>query len=97
MEYYLILLLLITGFIVIYFKKPVKHDKSSSELLLRLNENLRKEIQEVRREMSENSEKGRKEIENKLSTINKGINTFQNSSKEDIRKQFVRLFEIEKI
>ena len=35
--------------------------------------------------MSDNSEKGRKEIEDKLKDINKGITSFQTSSKEDIK------------
>ena len=46
------------------------------------------DIQEIRKEVGENSEKGRKEIEEKLKDINKGINTFQESSKEDMQKQF---------
>ena len=50
--------------------------------LLTLNENLRKEIQEIRREMTNSSEIGRKEIENKLLDINKGIINFQNNSKQ---------------
>ena len=53
-----------------------------------MNENLRKEIQEIRREMTNSSEIGRKEIENKLLDINKGIINFQNNSKADIQKQF---------
>ena len=74
---YLILIILITGFSFIYFKKNQKSDNNSNELLLNLNENLRKEIQEIRKELSENSEKGRKEIEEKLIDINKGINIFK--------------------
>ena len=46
------------------------------------------EIKEIRKEMSDNSEKGRVEIERKLIEINKGINTFQTSSKENMQKQF---------
>ena len=38
--------------------------------------------------MTNNSEKGRKEIEEKLKDINKGIISFQTSSKEDMQKQF---------
>ena len=38
--------------------------------------------------MTNNSEKGRKEIEEKLKDINKGIISYQTSSKEDMQKQF---------
>ncbi len=85
---YLILITLISGFVFIYFKKNKKNENNSNEFLLNLNENLRKEIQDIRKEISENSAKGRKEIEEKLIDINKGINIFQTSSKEDMHKQF---------
>ena len=85
---YLILIILITGFVFIYFKNNEKKNTNSNEFLLKLNENLRTEIQEIRKEISNNSEKGRREIEEKLIDINKGINTFQTSSKEDMQKQF---------
>ncbi len=74
--------------LAIYFKKPKKETESSQELLLQLNEALRKEIQGIRKEVGENSEKGRQEIEGKLKDINKGISSFQESSKEDMQKQF---------
>jgi len=85
---YLFLIILVTGFALVYFKKPKKANDNSNELLLSLNENLRKEIQDVRKEISDNSAKGRKEIEEKLITINKGISTFQTNSKDDMQKQF---------
>jgi len=78
---YILLITLIAVLIFIYSKKT---DKTS----LILNENLRKEIQEIRKEIFENSEKGRKEMEEKLKDINKGINNFQTNSKEDMQKQF---------
>ena len=78
---YIVLTTLIAGLVLVYFKKT---DKTT----LILNEHLRKEIQEIRKEISENSEKGRKEIEEKLTNINKGISNFQISSKEDMQKQF---------
>ena len=88
MEEYLVLILLFIGIALIYFKKNVKNENNRNELLLSLNENLRMEIKEIRKEMSDNSDKGRAEIERKLIEINKGINTFQTSSKEDMQKQF---------
>ena len=85
---YLVLIILIIGFTLIYFKKSNENKNVSNEFLLSLNENLRKEIQEIRKEVSEHSTQGRKEIENKLKDINKEIITFQSSSKEDMQKQF---------
>ena len=85
---YVVLIILVVGFALVYFKKTEMRDDNSQELLLQLNEALRKEIQEIRKEVGENSEKGRKEIEEKLKDINKGISTFQESSKEDMQKQF---------
>ena len=85
---YLVLTILIAGFVLVYFKKNDNIEHNSNEFLLSLNQNLRKEIQEIRKEIAENSEKGRKEIEDKLTNINKGISTFQTSSKEDMQKQF---------
>ena len=38
--------------------------------------------------MTNNSEKGRKEIEEKLKDINKGIISYQTSSKEDMQTRF---------
>ena len=56
----LILVLIVIAFAFFYFKKHQKDDKKSNELLLTLNENLRKEIQEIRKEISDNSEKEEK-------------------------------------
>ncbi len=85
----IILTIIITGFLVLYFKKgDDKKEDNSKEFLLQLNSELRNEIQNIRKEVSNNSEKGRKEIEEKLQNINKGITNFQNASKEDMQKQF---------
>tara|TARA_B100000674_G_scaffold14225_2_gene10393 strand:- start:2230 stop:3336 length:1107 start_codon:yes stop_codon:yes gene_type:complete len=87
METILLAILIIIS-IAIFFKKPNVEKSYSQEFLLNLNENLRKEIQDIRKEMTNNSEIGRKEIEEKLKDINKGIINFQTSSKEDMQKQF---------
>lgn len=83
----IILLLLIIGFALLFFKKKEK-DNTSQELLIQLNNSLRQEIQEIRKEVGENSEKSRQEIEKKLTDINKGIYAYQENSKEDMQKQF---------
>ena len=82
-----ILLILIIGFALLFFKKKEK-DNTSQELLIQLNNSLRQEIQEIRKEVGENSEKSRQEIEKKLTDINKGIYAYQENSKEDMQKQF---------
>ncbi|MAW21602.1 MAG: DNA recombination protein RmuC [Flavobacteriales bacterium] len=83
-----LLALLIVIVLAIYFKKPKEINDNSNKFLLQLNENLRKEIQDIRKEITDNSLKGRKEIEEKLKDINKGINTYQANSKEDMQRQF---------
>ncbi len=82
------MILIVVGFVILYYKKPSNSQSKSNEFLVQLNDSLRKEIQEIRKEVSENSEKARKEIESKLKDINKEINTFQENSKEDMQKQF---------
>ena len=83
----IILIILIIGFALLFFKKKEK-DNTSQELLIQLNNSLRQEIQEIRKEVGENSEKSRQEIEKKLTDINKGIYAYQENSKEDMQKQF---------
>ena len=85
---YAILIAFILGFSLIYFKKPKIKEDNSQELLVQLNNSLRNEIQEIRKEVGENAEKGRQEIEKKLTDINKGIYNYQENSKEDMQKQF---------
>ena len=63
---YVVLIVLVAGFALVYFKKTEVKTESSQELLLQLNDALRKEIQEIRKEVGDNAEKGRKEIETKL-------------------------------
>jgi DNA recombination protein RmuC len=83
----LLLVLIVLGILTLN-KKPEDKKDNSQDFLLQLNENLRAEIQEIRKEVSSNSELSRKEIEDKLKDINKGISSFQESSKEDMHKQF---------
>ena len=82
----LILLLILLVFVVYTLKS--KKDSGSNELLVQLTNNLSNEIQNIRKEVSENSEKNRLELESKLISINKEINDFHKTSKEDIQKQF---------
>ena len=88
LELEIILLILLIIIIIIYLIKSQNNKNTSDEFLLRLNENLRSDIQSIRKEVSENSEKSRQEIEEKLKIINTEINQFQESSKNDMQKQF---------
>ncbi len=60
----------------------------NSDLIIQLSNNLSNQIQNIRKEISDNSEKSRLEIESKLKIINKEISDFQTSSKSTMQKQF---------
>ena len=85
---FVIIFLIFAGFTLLYFKNSKVKDDNSQELLVQLNDALRKEIQEIRKEVGENAQKSRQEIEEKLADINKGIFKYQENSKEDMQKQF---------
>ena len=70
------ILLIAILFALAFLIYSVKNDKSGSsdELIVQLTNNLSNEIQNIRKEVGENSEKNRIEIENKLLSINKEIN-----------------------
>ena len=87
MDYILLILLLVLLATIFYLIKS-KSSSGSNELLIQLTNNLSNEIQNIRKEVGENSEKNRLELESKLSLINKEINNFHKSSKDDIQKQF---------
>ena len=89
MDILIISILVILLFAVVFLIMRKKGDGGQSqELLVQLNAELRKEIQEVRKELSQDAEKSRLEIDQKLSGINKEINDFHKSSKTDMQKQF---------
>ena len=60
----------------------------NSDVIIQLSNNLSNQIQNIRKEISDNSEKSRLEIESKLKVINKEISDFQISSKSTMQKQF---------
>lgn len=84
----IIILIVLLLAVVFLLTKKKENTSQPQELLVQLNSELRKEIQEIRKEVSENSEKGRKEIDDKLKDINKEINDFHKSSKINMQKQF---------
>ena len=60
----------------------------NSDVIIQLSNNLSNQIQNIRKEISDNSQKSRLEIESKLKIINKEISDFQISSKSTMQKQF---------
>ncbi|MDC9724156.1 MAG: DNA recombination protein RmuC [Urechidicola sp.] len=96
MEIFLQVLILIGISGTIFYLYKTNSDKKSSnktevdaiKIQLQLNKDLRDEIQNIRKEVNINAEKGRAEIESKLTDINKEINSFHKISKSDMQKQF---------
>ena len=83
-----LLVLILFAVVVVFFLLKNKPKDNSQEFLMQLNAELRREIQDIRKEVNENAEKGRTEIESKLKDINKEISEYQKSSKLDMQKQF---------
>ena len=73
------------GLLLYFFSK---RNNNQSDLILKISNNLTNQVQDIRKEISENSEKSRAEIESKLQNINKEISEFQMSSKTQMQKQF---------
>ena len=85
----IILILLVLsniGLLLYFFSK--RNNNNQSDLILKISNNLTNQVQDIRKEISENSEKSRVEIESKLQNINKEISEFQISSKTQMQKQF---------
>ena len=85
----IILILLVVsniGLVLYFFSK--RNNNNQSDLILKISNNLTNQVQDIRKEISENSEKSRVEIESKLQNINKEISEFQMSSKTQMQKQF---------
>jgi DNA recombination protein RmuC len=85
----IILILLVVsniGLILYFFSK--RNNNNQSDFILKISNNLTNQVQDIRKEISENSEKSRVEIESKLQNINKEISEFQMSSKTQMQKQF---------
>ena len=83
----LILLVLSNIGLVLYFLSK-RNNNNQSDLILKISNNLTNQVQDIRKEISENSEKSSVEIESKLQNINKEISEFQMSSKTQMQKQF---------
>ena len=88
MELIIIISLFIVIGILIFLIFRGNKDSGASDVIIQLSNNLSNQIQNIRKEISDNSEKSRVEIESKLKTINKEISDFQTSSKSTMQKQF---------
>ena len=88
METTILIIVILLTLVFLIFTLKNNNTGSTDDLIIQLTNNLSNEIQNIRKEVSENSEKNRFELESKLSSINKEINNFHKSSKEDMQKQF---------
>ena len=83
-----VLLVVILGVVLAMFFLRNRNSSGSDTLLLQLNEALRNEIQEIRKDVAQNAQTSRVEIEGKLKTINQEINEFQKNAKQNMQQQF---------
>ena len=88
MDSIILILLVLSNFGLLLYFFSKRNNNNQSDLILKISNNLTNQVQDIRKEISENSEKSRVEIESKLQNINKEISEFQMSSKTQMQKQF---------
>ena len=88
MESIILTVLIISNISLLIYLFLKKSNDNSSDLILKITNNLTNQVQYIRKEINQNSEKSRLEIESKLRNINKEISEFQISSKTQMQKQF---------
>ena len=90
MDIVIIILLVIVFLTLIYLIIKSKSSTSSIEAtdLMNFSNNLNTQIQDIRKEIDNNSRESRGEIETKLNNINKQINDYHKSSSISITQQF---------
>ena len=81
----IVLCIILAILVFVVFKNKAGND---SDVIIQLTNSLSNQIQNIRKEINDNSEKSRLEIESKLKVINKEISDFQISSKSSMQKQF---------
>tara|TARA_B100001029_G_C15034741_1_gene439370 strand:- start:92 stop:1198 length:1107 start_codon:yes stop_codon:yes gene_type:complete len=81
----IVLCIILAILVFVVFKNKGKNE---SDVIIQLTNSLSNQIQNIRQEINDNSEKSRLEIESKLKVINKEISDFQISSKSSMQKQF---------
>jgi len=82
----LILILLVALFLYFQLQKP--GDNESTSLLFEMNKQLRDDIEKMRKSVESSSGANRKEIQEKLDGIHKGMDSFQKHTKDSLQKQF---------
>tara|TARA_B100001057_G_scaffold249902_1_gene250165 strand:- start:378 stop:1487 length:1110 start_codon:yes stop_codon:yes gene_type:complete len=90
MDIVIVILLVIVFLTLIYLIIKSKSSTSSIEAtdLMNFSNNLNTQIQDIRKEIDNNSRESRGEIETKLNNINKQINDYHKSSSISITQQF---------
>ena len=90
MDIVIVILLVIVFLTLIYLMIKSKPSSSSIEAtdLMNFSNNLNTQIQDIRKEIDNNSRESRGEIETKLNNINKQINDYHKSSSISITQQF---------
>ena len=81
----IVLCIILAILVFVVFKNKGNNE---SDVIIQLTNSLSNQIQNIRQEINDNSEKSRLEIESKLKVINKEISDFQISSKSSMQKQF---------
>ena len=81
-----VVILLVVVIIILFNRKP--NHQPVNDLLIQLTNNLSQDLQNVRKEMTDQVNDNRKEIQGKLEGIDKQINEFHKISKSDMQKQF---------
>ena len=89
---YLILAFLIVIFVIallLFFQlKKSKSNNNNTSLLFEMNKQLRDDIEKMRTSVENASGTNRKEIQDKLDGIHKGMNEFQKHTNQSLQKQF---------
>ena len=82
----LILIFLLSLFLYFQLQKPKTNESTS--LLFEMNKQLRDDIEKMRKSVELASGANRKEIQDKLDGIHKGMDSFQKHTKDSLQKQF---------
>ena len=82
----LVLILLIAVFL--YFQTQKPKETESTALFFEMNKQLRDDLEKMRKSVELASGANRKEIQEKLDGIHKGMDSFQKHTKDSLQKQF---------
>ena len=90
MEYIILIILVLILLIAIYlyFQLQKTQNNDSTSLFFEMNKQLRDDIEKMRKSVESSSGENRKEIQQKLDGIHKGMDDFQKHTKDSLQKQF---------